>query len=160
MTDQPADERDNQPDEWAFGGAADIRAMQQLASDVWRMRSDLVNVGATVGELAWIWGCNSQFGPWFKRRFWTEGSDLLAFGWMWPPYPMRVSVDRVETVPASLTWQVHPERPELMDGVLSWFDSVVPMVREIPTYGRWTMPPSRRWSETATRFSRTRRGIT
>lgn len=111
---------------WTFGGVSDIRKMQQVAARAWAVRPDFANVGATVGELAWIGGRNLDLAQWFKCRVWTEGSDPIAFGWVWPPYQLRVSETSVETAPASLTWQVDPTRVGLVEEVLSWFDELVP----------------------------------
>ncbi|MFZ0171659.1 MAG: GNAT family N-acetyltransferase [Acidimicrobiales bacterium] len=104
-------------------GPAELRAMQALASRVWARHPSLVNTGATVGELAWNWGSNRRrSGSKWRSRLLREGADVVAWGWLSPPELVRVSADRLERSDASLIWQVHPDRPELLGGLLDWLD--------------------------------------
>jgi GNAT superfamily N-acetyltransferase len=88
---------------------AEIRAMQTLAREVFRLKPDVVDT--TMGELAYQ-GAMGSTDPSDNSmyRLWREGSQVLAWGILWPP--------------GSLQWQVHPKRPELLDDVLNWFETV------------------------------------
>src|SRR5688500_6629577 len=103
--------------------------MQSLASASWRVRAETVNVDATVGELAWVWGTNAQSADDFETRIWREGDEVVAWGWRYPSQELIVSADRREIAPPSLVWQVHPERPDLLDEVLTAFEFGLTNVR-------------------------------
>ena len=109
--------------------ASDVRAMQSLASEVWRVRPEVVNVDASVGELAWVWGTSAHAADAFDARIWRDGDDVVAWGWWYPPQELIVSEDRREVAPPSLVWQVHPDRPELFDEVFGAFDVGLTHVR-------------------------------
>ena len=87
-----------------FTAPGDLRAMQRLAQELWRRRPELVDT--TVAELAWTAASGS--GDW-SRRLWLDGGEVVAWGWLFPP--------------AELAWQAHPDRSELLDDVLDWFES-------------------------------------
>ncbi|HEX4905543.1 MAG TPA: hypothetical protein VFU93_08830 [Acidimicrobiales bacterium] len=101
--------------------ADDVRAMQSLAATVWRLRPEIVNVDATVGELAWVWGTSAHEADSFDARIWRDGDDVVAWAWRYPPQELIVSEDRREVSPPSLVWQVHPHRPDLLDEVFAAF---------------------------------------
>jgi ribosomal protein S18 acetylase RimI-like enzyme len=84
----------------------DLRAMQRLALEVWRLDPTLSQ--ATVGELAWSTRQHVGREPEWKRRLWLEGSEVVAWAWI--------------SVPSTLKWQVHPAQPALIDDVLDWFE--------------------------------------
>ncbi len=112
---------------------ADVRAMQSLAREVWRLRPELIASEGTLGELAWSWGAGrrNQAVDW-NGRVWSDGDatrearETLAWGWIYAPMSTILSETERRTQPASLAWQVHPDRPELLDDVLDWFDAAVP----------------------------------
>jgi ribosomal protein S18 acetylase RimI-like enzyme len=104
-----------------------IRAMQSLASEVWRLRPELTNPGLSHGELAWLWGAGHrrQSDNW-THQLWSDGGRTAAFGWIFAPEETIISEGERRMQPASLAWQVHPDRPELLDEVLDWFAEQVP----------------------------------
>ena len=107
---------------------ADIRLMQGLAQHVAAVRLDLLNSGASLGELAWIWGKGraSHGGSW-RRRLWFSGNALVAWGWIFPPHQVRRNDGSVKDVAgAELTFQVHPDHAGLLDEVIDWYDGATP----------------------------------
>lgn len=116
-----------------------IRAMQSLAQEVWRIRPEHTNPGATVGELAWEFGTgNRREGDAWLQKLWLDGEAAtgcpLAWGWIFAPMETRLSDTEHRTEPPTLDWQVHPDNPELLDEVLDWFDAQCPdAVRQTST---------------------------
>ncbi len=106
--------------------AADIPLMQGLAQRVTGLRPDLVSAGASYGELAWIWGQGrALYGHTWPRRLWFSGDELVAWSWAFLPRQVRRSDGSVTDVRgASLSYQVHPDRIELVDEVIEWYDGV------------------------------------
>ena len=106
----------------------DLRLMQGLAQQVTALRPELVNSDATVGELAWVWGKDhADLGDTWRRRLWFDGTALAGWGWIFLPYRVRRSDGQFLDVTApTLTWQVHPDRAELLDQILDWYDAEVP----------------------------------
>jgi ribosomal protein S18 acetylase RimI-like enzyme len=92
-----------------FESVADLRAMQALAQEVWRLAPQHIDVDGTVGELAWAASQHVGREHEWKRELWFDGDVPVAWGWIFAP--------------ASLLWQTHPERPELLDAVLDWFEA-------------------------------------
>lgn len=108
-------------------GPEQVRLMQGLAQEVTILRAELLEGGATVGELAWIFGKDREaIGDCWRHRLWprTDGSGRMdAWAWVSLPYRVRRSDGSIATPHrASLTWQVHPDRPELLDEILEWYD--------------------------------------
>ena len=98
--------------------------MQRLAQEVWRRQPRFVNPETTVGELAWIWGSGHRAaGPQWKYRLWTDGGDTAAWGWVFAPITTTLSATTTRSEPTTLVWQVHPDRPQLLDSVLDWFEA-------------------------------------
>jgi GNAT superfamily N-acetyltransferase len=99
----------------------DVRRMQELAAEVWSTWPESVNGEATVGELAWVYGKdNAVLGHTWARRFFGDE------GWGWIRRPYRVlrsdgGFNEVRT--ATLAWQTHPSRPDLLDDILDWYDA-------------------------------------
>lgn len=106
--------------------AGDVRLMQGLAQRVWAVRPDLVNSGASFGELAWIWGKGyASHGKTWLRRLWYCDDELIAWGWAYLPHQVVRSDGSVTDVTnAELGFQVHPDHRELVDEVIDWFESV------------------------------------
>ncbi len=104
--------------------AADVRLMQGLAQRVTATRPDLVNGDASYGELAWNWGKGQPAdSPFWRRRLWFSGGDLVAWGWAWLPRQVRRSDGSVTDVTgAYLAHQVHPDHGGLVDEVIDWYD--------------------------------------
>jgi hypothetical protein len=112
--------------------AEDIVLMQGLAQRVVALRPELVNLDASFGELAWIWGKgHGAHGDTWPRRLWFAGTgageELVAWGWAALPHQVRRSDGSITNVSdASVTFQVHPDHAELLDEVIAWFEAVVP----------------------------------
>jgi GNAT superfamily N-acetyltransferase len=94
--------------------------MQGLAQEVWRLAPETVGPDGTVGQMAW--GHGQRAGePERPHRLWHEGSRLVAWGVIFPSEMVRITEGHMEMREAMLAWQVHPERPELLDEILDWF---------------------------------------
>jgi GNAT superfamily N-acetyltransferase len=106
--------------------AADVQLMQGLAQRVTADRLDLVNDDASFGELAWIWGKDhASDGESWPRRLWFSGHELVAWGWAYLPHRVKRSDGSVKDVTSAyLTYQVHPDRSELIDEVIDWYEGV------------------------------------
>ncbi|HEY1573962.1 MAG TPA: GNAT family N-acetyltransferase [Pseudonocardiaceae bacterium] len=104
---------------------ADIRLMQGLAGQVWAVRPELTNNECTVGELAWVYGKDHALvGDTWRRQLWREGGDVVGWGWLFLPYRvLRSDGEYNEFTHAYLAWQVHPDRPGVLDDVLDWADA-------------------------------------
>ena len=106
--------------------ARDLRLMQGLAQRVSGSRPELVNNDATFGGLAWVWGKDhAAVRDTWLRRLWHDGSgELVGWGWITLPHRREYSdgVTR-EFGSAYLTWQVIPDRPDLLDPILDWYDA-------------------------------------
>jgi GNAT superfamily N-acetyltransferase len=93
-----------------YASPDDLRTMQALVQEAWRL------VGPKndrhVGDLAW--GAYQHVGrePQWARRLWFEEGQLVAYGWLYRPE-------------ATLDWQLHPERREVLDPVLEWAEAEV-----------------------------------
>jgi GNAT superfamily N-acetyltransferase len=107
-------------------GPTELRLMQGLAQQVTARRPELLNSDATVGELAWVWGKDlGALGQFWRHRMWFEGGQLTAWGWACVPYRVpRGDGHFRESETASLTWQAHPDRPELLTEILNWYDDL------------------------------------
>ena len=108
-----------------------LRLMQGLAQEVTVLRPDLLAGGTTVGELAWQFGKDrAARGDTWRHRLWLrpDGSGRLD-GWAWAHLPYKVTRSDGSTYTsnsANLTWQVHPDRPELLDEILDWYAEQAP----------------------------------
>ncbi len=100
--------------------------MQGLSQEVTARRPALLNGDATVGELAWVWAKDvDALGAYWRHRLWFVDGALAAWGWVCLPYRVpRGDGTFRESMAAHLTWQTHPDRPELLAGILDWYDDV------------------------------------
>jgi ribosomal protein S18 acetylase RimI-like enzyme len=89
-----------------FGGAEDLRAMQRVSAASWRLDPRLVQL--TVGELAWSAYQHVGRDDDWKRAVWFDDDEPVAWAWL--------------TRPASLEWQVRPDRTEVAEDVVAWFE--------------------------------------
>src|SRR5215218_473372 len=89
-----------------FGGAEDLRAMQRVSAESWRLDPRLVQL--TVGELAWSAYQHVGRDDDWERAVWYDYGDPVAWAWI--------------TRPGSLEWQVRPDRPDTAEHVVAWFD--------------------------------------
>jgi GNAT superfamily N-acetyltransferase len=128
--------------------AADVRLMQGLAQRVTALRPDLVSSDASVGELAWTWGKeNAADGANWRRRLWSSGGELVAWGWASLPRRVRRNDGSVrDFTNAYLAYQVHPDHAGLVDEVIDWYDgtaadverTVLPSAADEFGVARWT----------------------
>ncbi|MCL5116277.1 MAG: GNAT family N-acetyltransferase [Firmicutes bacterium] len=107
-------------------GPEQVRLMQGLAQEVTIRRPQVLEGGATVGELAWQFGKDrAAIGDRWRYRLWprADGSGRLdAWAWVYLPYTVRLTDGSTATsTSADLIWQVHPNRPDLLDEVLDWY---------------------------------------
>jgi ribosomal protein S18 acetylase RimI-like enzyme len=107
-------------------GPTDLRLMQGLAQAVTALQPALLNGDATLGELAWVWGKDvDALGAFWRHRMWFAGGRLAGWGWACLPFRIPRGDGRFrESTTANLTWQTHPDRPELLPEILTWFDEV------------------------------------
>ncbi|MEZ2329670.1 GNAT family N-acetyltransferase [Mesorhizobium sp. RCC_202] len=113
----------------------DLRLMQGLAQQVTAWRPELLNGDATIGELAWVWAKDyDALHPFWRHRLWFADGALAAWGWACLPYliPRGDGTFR-ESDRANLTWQAHPERPELLHEILDWYDETAPGIDRLLT---------------------------
>lgn len=99
--------------------------MQGLAQRVTATHPDLVNSDASFGELAWNWGKghNSEGATW-RRRLWFHDGDLVAWSWAQLPHQVNRDDGSTKDVPhAYLAYQVHPDHAELLDELITWYDT-------------------------------------
>ena len=103
----------------------DVRLMQGLAQQVTALRPELVNDDATFGGLAWVWGKDhAAVGDTWRRRLWYEDGEVAGWGWAYLPHEVAYSDGSVrKATTAYLAWQVHPDRPQLLDEILDWYDA-------------------------------------
>ena len=94
----------------AYGGLADLAAMEACLAASWRRARPFVN--ATAGDLEW-WIAGATPGTEFGRRvrLWADGDEVVAYGWLSPP--------------ASLDWHQRAGLPagireSLVDATLGW----------------------------------------
>ena len=116
-------------------GPTDLRLMQGLAQQVTASRPDLLNADASVGELAWVWAKDvDALGRFWRHRLWFVDGRLAAWGWVHLPYRVpRGDGTFRESEAANLIWQAHPDRPELLAGILDWYDEVAGGVDQLLT---------------------------
>jgi GNAT superfamily N-acetyltransferase len=107
-------------------GPTELRLMQGLAQQVTARDPALLNGDATLGELAWVWGHTyDALSPFWRHRLWFEDGALAAWGWARLPFRIpRGDGTFAEDTSANLTWQTHPDRPELLGDILGWYDEV------------------------------------
>ncbi|SEF20008.1 Acetyltransferase (GNAT) family protein [Amycolatopsis pretoriensis] len=128
--------------------AEDVELMQGLAQRVTALRPDLVNGDASFGELAWNWGRgHTADGAHWPRRLWFAGRDLVAWGWAQLPRRVRLNDGSVKDVTgANLIHQVHPGHAELLDEVITWFDTTAGAVERTALPGAGDEFASTRWA--------------
>jgi len=84
----------------------DLRRMQRLVQDAWRA------VGPKnerhVGDVAWAATQHAGREAEWRRQLWEDDGRVVAYAWLFRPH--------------ALDWQVSPDRPELVDAVLEWFE--------------------------------------
>jgi ribosomal protein S18 acetylase RimI-like enzyme len=91
-----------------YEGDRDLRLMQDLASECWRLRGPLVT--AHVGDLAWWMYQHPNKLEEVRIELWLEDGTCVAWAWL-------------SRKDGGLYFQVHPERPELVAAVVAWADA-------------------------------------
>jgi GNAT superfamily N-acetyltransferase len=106
----------------------DVRLMQGLARQVSALCPELVNTDATVGELAWVWGKDhADQGDTWRRRLWYDGAGLAGWGWIFLPYRVARSDGQfLDVTTTTLTWQVRPDQPQILEEILDWYEAEAP----------------------------------
>jgi ribosomal protein S18 acetylase RimI-like enzyme len=88
---------------------ADIRLMQELVRDAWRLEGPLVV--RHIGDVAWgryhIAGREDEW----RIRIWEEDGAVVAWAWLF--------------LPATLDFQLHPRRRELLGPLFDWFENEI-----------------------------------
>ena len=109
--------------------------MQGLAQQVTALRPELLNGDATVGELAWVWAKDfDALNQFWRQRFWLVDGRLAAWAWVYLPHRVPRSDGEFREVPyANLIWQAHPDRPQLLNEILDWYDDVAGNVDRLLT---------------------------
>lgn len=85
-----------------YSGAADLRLMQELTAECWRLEGPYVI--ATIGDLPWWMYQHLDKLDEARVRLWLEGDRCLAWGWL----------------EGGLIFLVHPEHRDLLADVLDW----------------------------------------
>lgn len=93
----------------------DLRLMQSLAAESWRLLGPLAPVH--VGDLTWWMYQRPNRLADARVHLWLEDGDCVAFAWNWLG---RGDLDCV----------VHPDRPELLDEVLASADAAAVYTQE------------------------------
>ncbi|MEV8637241.1 GNAT family N-acetyltransferase [Streptosporangium sp. NPDC051023] len=88
-----------------YGGADDLRAMQELAQRVWSTSGP-----HHVGDLAWGRFMFPAAQVDWPIALWESGGRVVAWAWAQLPDDLRLQVD--------------PEHPGLLEEVLDWFDGL------------------------------------
>ena len=90
--------------------AADLRAMQALVAELWRLEGPRVETH--VGDLAWRRFMHIGRESRWRTRLWEEGGRPVAYGWL----------ERT----ATLQYEIHPAQRSgpLHDELLAWFAEV------------------------------------
>jgi len=102
-------------------------------------RPELLVGGATVGELAWVYGKDraARAHTW-RHRLWRQkggSSRLDAWAWAHLPYAVTRSDGSTSTSDSAyLAWLIRPDRPNLVDEVLAWY------ARQAPDVDRYVIP--------------------
>jgi ribosomal protein S18 acetylase RimI-like enzyme len=94
---------------------SDLRLIQGLISDTWRLVGPVAPVH--VGDVTWWLYQHLNKLAEVRIQLWLDGDECVAFAWNW------LKRDALDCL-------VHPERPELLDDVLSWADADVVYAQE------------------------------
>jgi ribosomal protein S18 acetylase RimI-like enzyme len=91
-----------------YAGEEDLRHIQRLAAECWRLEGP--NVYMTIGDVAWQMYQHLDKLDDVRIRLWLDGAGSpLAWGWLW--------------LPSTLVLLTHPrDRERLVEPVLAWFE--------------------------------------
>jgi hypothetical protein len=91
-----------------YEGADDLRLMQELAAECWRLQGPFVD--AHVGDLPWRMYQHLDKLNEVRVRLWLDDAGRArAWAWLWPE--------------GELDFQLHPDAAGLLGEVLEWFES-------------------------------------
>jgi ribosomal protein S18 acetylase RimI-like enzyme len=89
-----------------YSGGGDLRLMQELVAEAWRLEGPLVE--RHIGDVAWSrYHVAGREHEW-RIRLWEDGGGVVACAWLF--------------LPCTLDFQLHPLRRELLHGVVDWFE--------------------------------------
>jgi ribosomal protein S18 acetylase RimI-like enzyme len=93
----------------AYEGDDDLRLMQELAADCWRLQAPFVD--AHIGDLTWRMYQHLDKLAEVRIRLWLDDDQRpLGWAWLW--------------LPAELDFQLHPQAPSAVLGdMLAWFEA-------------------------------------
>lgn len=89
----------------AYRGGNDLRDMQELILELWRLHGPLV--AHHIGDLPWRRYQHLGKLREVRLRLWYEGGATVAWGWLWHDQ-------------GALDFEVHPERLDLLPEVIAW----------------------------------------
>ena len=105
-----------------YRGPEDLRLLQAVAREVWRHDPRTVDVGGTVGEIAWSLAGLTPGDVW-SGHIWLDDGDPLAWATLqWEPEVISRPGER-EARPDTLEWQTRPAHVGLLDEILDWAES-------------------------------------
>ena len=99
----------------------DLRLMQGLAQEVFAIDPALMHGETTVGELAWGYKGHYASAADWRHRLWYDGDEVVGWGWI------------VLGKSAQLVQLVHPDRPDVLDEIIDWFDAESPELPHVTT---------------------------
>jgi len=85
-----------------YSGPADLRLMQDLTAECWRLEGPFVI--ATIGDLPWWMYQHLNKLDEARVRLWLDGGRCVAWGWL----------------EGGLIFMLHPQHRELLGDVLDW----------------------------------------
>jgi ribosomal protein S18 acetylase RimI-like enzyme len=93
-----------------YSSAEDLRAMQELVAECWRLEGPYVD--STIGDLPWSMYQHLDKLDEVRVGLVEEDGRCVAWGWLWDAAESRV-----------LFQQTHPDRRECLADVLDWSDA-------------------------------------
>jgi len=105
-----------------YEGPHDLRAVQAVAQGAWRRDRRTVDVGGTVGELAWSLGGLVPDDVW-TGRVWFRQDTPVAYATLQRAPDVIVRPGEREQRPDTLDWQLDCDDAELLTRVLEWGES-------------------------------------
>jgi ribosomal protein S18 acetylase RimI-like enzyme len=88
-----------------YSGAADLRLMQDLTAECWRLEAPYVR--AAIGDLPWEMYQHLDKLDEVRVRLWVDGERCVAWAWCW-------------NTPQAVLFLTHPDRRALLDEILDW----------------------------------------
>jgi ribosomal protein S18 acetylase RimI-like enzyme len=93
-----------------YSSAEDLRAMQDLVAECWRLEGPFV--ASTIGDLPWWMYQHLNKLDEVRAGLVEEDGRCVAWGWLWDAADLR-----------TLFQQTHPDRRELLADLLDWSDA-------------------------------------